>query len=579
MKRYWKDMSIANKILSVGAVIILLFSATLFGYLLPLLQQKILEEKETMLKNIMDMAVSAMEDTYAAEYSQKADAEEAKARLIRLVKHFRYGPEGKDYIWISDFHPRMIMHPFVEDLNGKDITDYKDPKGKRLFVEMVEVCRSPEKSGYVNYYWQWKDNKDKIVPKISYVRTFDKLGWIVGTGIYIEDVRGEVRSALLKIILIVTFIIALSGTILFAFRKAIRKEMTRLLHFTKRHSEGDLVQKLSVQGRDEFGILSEGLNESGSRMHSVISRVFIMADELATTSEELSSAADNFSTESQNTAATVEEVTSTLEEISAAVESIFVNVKDQHQRTQVIIDNIHKLYEIVSSVSNQMGDAMGVKSEIDHFIDLVQNKIKETLQLTESAAEGSREMLGATTLITDISDKINLLSLNAAIEAARAGEQGRGFAVVADEIGKLAEQTSANVHTISKIVNETEAKMADSFQSLNEAINAIQSIFNGLTSFTLSVNKAADLSKQDMEVNRVLQDDARHFLEKAGEILASMHEQKLAMEEIAKSVNMINNSAQNNSAGAEELNATAENISQAAENLKLEMDYFKLEEV
>ncbi len=576
MKQYWKDMSIANKLLAVGAVIILLFSATLFGYMLPLMQKKILEEKKKMLKNVVDMAVSVMDDVYVSSPPGKFDSEEARVRVIRLVKQMRYGPEGKDYLWINDFHPRMIMHPYRGDLDGKDITDYKDPAGKRLFVEMAEVCRSPEKSGYVEYQWQWKDNKDKVVPKISYVRTFDKLGWIVGTGIYIEDVRDEIRWALLKIILIVAVIIILSGGILFAFRSVIRKEMTRLLDFTRRHSEGDLVQKLNVQGRDEFGILSEELNESGSKMHSVISRVFVMADELATSSEELSAAADNFSAESQGTAATVEEVTSTLEEISAAVESIYGNVQHQHRRTQVLIDNIYRLYEIVSNVSTQMGDALGVKSEIDHYIDLVQNKIKETLRLTESAAGGSREMLGATTLITDISDKINLLSLNAAIEAARAGEQGRGFAVVADEIGKLAEQTNVNVNTISKIVNDTEAKMASSFQSLNEAINAIQNIFDGLTSFTLSVNKVADLSRQDMEVNQVLQDDAQHFLERADEILASMQEQKLAIEEIAKSVNQINNSAQSNSAGAEELNATAENIAQAAENLKLEMDYFKL---
>ena len=80
-----------------------------------------------------------------------------------------------DYVWINDIHPKMIMHPFMLFSYGSDLTDYKDRNGKKVFVEMVELCKR-QKSGYVEYVWPWYDDKEKIVPKISYVEVFEPWG-------------------------------------------------------------------------------------------------------------------------------------------------------------------------------------------------------------------------------------------------------------------------------------------------------------------------------------------------------------------------------------------------------------------
>jgi signal transduction histidine kinase len=99
----------------------------------------------------------------------------------------------KDYFWINDMHPNIIMHPYRTDLEGRDATDIKDPNGKRLFVACAEIVRQ-KGSGYVDYHWQWQDNPDKIVPKISFVKGFQPWGWVVGTGVYVEDVRSQILA-------------------------------------------------------------------------------------------------------------------------------------------------------------------------------------------------------------------------------------------------------------------------------------------------------------------------------------------------------------------------------------------------
>jgi PAS domain S-box-containing protein len=92
-----------------------------------------------------------------------------------------------------DTHPRMISHPYVPELNGSDLTDFKDQRGVRIFVEFVNVLKSSE-DGYVEYVWQWKDDPGRLVPKESYIKKFPPWGWIVGTGLYVEDVHREIEA-------------------------------------------------------------------------------------------------------------------------------------------------------------------------------------------------------------------------------------------------------------------------------------------------------------------------------------------------------------------------------------------------
>jgi two-component system cell cycle sensor histidine kinase/response regulator CckA len=193
---------------------VVLFGATIFMYILPRAETALMAEKREMVKELASTVCSLLETYEKQVQDGLLSRTEAQERAIRRVKELRYGPNNKDYFWINDLTPRMVMHPYQPGLNGQDLTQYADPNGVHLFVEMVEVAKD-RGAGWVSYSWQWKDDATRIVPKISYVYLFKPWDWIVGTGIYLEDVRSELRQWVRHLIItgIVVFLLiaALSG--------------------------------------------------------------------------------------------------------------------------------------------------------------------------------------------------------------------------------------------------------------------------------------------------------------------------------------------------------------------------------
>jgi PAS domain S-box-containing protein len=190
---------------------ILLFFLTIFFIIIPRFKDNIMLGKRQTIEELTRSASSILEKYESDERAGLMTREEAQKTAISRIQYLRYGAENKDYFWITDLKPNMVMHPYRGDLNGKSLLEFSDPHGKKLFVEMVNVCRK-NGQGYVEYMWQWKDDSSHIVPKLSYVREFKPWGWIIGTGIYIEDVKKEIVSLtrrLLTISLGISIIIAL----------------------------------------------------------------------------------------------------------------------------------------------------------------------------------------------------------------------------------------------------------------------------------------------------------------------------------------------------------------------------------
>ncbi len=146
-----------------------------------------------MIKELTNTAWSVLVKYENDEKVGLVSREEAQKTAISRIQYLRYGQENKDYYWITDLAPVMIMHPFRPDLNGKDLSNFEDLQGKKLFVEAVNIAKKYE-HGYIDYMWQWKDDSTKIVAKLSYVKIFKPWGWIIGTGIYIEDVKKEMND-------------------------------------------------------------------------------------------------------------------------------------------------------------------------------------------------------------------------------------------------------------------------------------------------------------------------------------------------------------------------------------------------
>lgn len=183
--------SISIRIGLPALLTLVLFVTAIFFFILPALEESFLARKREMIRELTESAWSILATCEGWEKEGVMSRKEAQDRAVAQIRNLRYGPENKDYFWINDMVPRMVMHPYRSDLDGRDVSNFQDPRGKRLFVAFVQVVRK-QGAGYVDYMWQWKDDPGKIVPKLSYVKGFEPWHWIIGTGIYIEDVHAEI---------------------------------------------------------------------------------------------------------------------------------------------------------------------------------------------------------------------------------------------------------------------------------------------------------------------------------------------------------------------------------------------------
>ncbi|EKD36185.1 MAG: hypothetical protein ACD_75C01609G0017 [uncultured bacterium] len=213
---------------------ILLFVIAIFFVLLPQLEESLVARKQEMIRELTETTWSLLENYRDRELSGELSRTEAQKRAILRIRTLRYGPEKKDYFWITDMVPRIIMHPYRSDMEGKDPSDFQDLKLKHILDEFVKVAQQPG-AGYVDYLWQWKDDPIKIVSKISYVKGFEPWGWIIGTGMYVDDVHAEIsriRKKLTVISLGILLIVTLLGV--YSIRQTMAADRERLGIFLER---------------------------------------------------------------------------------------------------------------------------------------------------------------------------------------------------------------------------------------------------------------------------------------------------------------------------------------------------------
>jgi methyl-accepting chemotaxis protein len=184
----FKHWGIFQKVMSISIILNVLMLMSAFFYLIPLVEQKLMDEKRNATKDVLDIAYTLIAAYDHKVANKEMTQEQAQKNALSLIEQLRY--RDNDYFWINDLEPKMLMHPNFPELDGKNLSKDQDPTGKYLFVEMVNVCKE-KGEGFVTYMWP-KPGTTQPVPKLSYVKLFKPWGWIVGSGIYFDDVQVEI---------------------------------------------------------------------------------------------------------------------------------------------------------------------------------------------------------------------------------------------------------------------------------------------------------------------------------------------------------------------------------------------------
>ncbi len=310
-------------------------------------------------------------------------------------------------------------------------------------------------------------------------------------------------------------------------------------------------------------------NRRGESIQNILSQTNSAATHLASSTDNLAEVTSSFSSGAQSQAASVEEITASVEEVTSSSDGIYTIAKKQAELSGRVAEDMESLHNIVTMMGDKMQDALAIRDNLNDMVGTSRSEIGELLDVMSTATSKFRNVQDTVSIIEDISDQINLLSLNAAIEAARAGEYGRGFAVVADEIGKLADNTSTNLKSISSMFNLTNDEINRVYARLEAFVDSLNTMIEHIAEFSHRVDLVVDLTKQDLELNRVARESIILVSTESDNILNATSEQKLALEEISNSLSVINGTTQEIAMKSKELTDTSKDIADSAQDLKV----------
>ncbi len=548
---HWKNLSIQTKIIIICSGIIVCFVATIIFYVLPNVENAIYDMKKEKIKDIVDTTVTTIEGMFQDSQNSNITEDQLRDNVIEYVKKIRYGQEGKDYLWINDFRPTMVMHPYRAEMNGQDLTDYKDPNGKRLFVEMADLCRNRD-SGYVNYIWQYKDNKSDLETKISYVRTIPKLNWIVGTGVYDIDIRkeikGRVRSLQTNLGIVFACIIAAMVALIILVSRNIKNGINLCIDLARKLADGNLQDRIDLNQKDEIGNLAANLNSSVAGLEQIVAETIVATQNLSQAVQEIASGNENLSQRTAEQASSIEEIAATIEEAASTIKQNAENSKDANKSSDEVSDIVQEAKNAslkAIEIAENGGKVMEKAVESIYEVNKASNKINNILKV-----------------INEIAFQTNLLALNAAVEAARAGEQGRGFAVVAGEVRNLAKRSASAANEISDMIKDSIEKVENGTKLVNKSGESLVEIIE-----SSKVNGAA-LEKVIRAIGKVSQ--------LISEIAVAGEEQRKGIEQLNTAVVEMDTMTQQNAALVEETATASEEMANQSQELIVMMDKFKI---
>lgn len=486
-----------------------------------LLSERVLlmQERQLGLQQAVETAHGFIAHFHAVVVKGKMTEDEAKQGALAAIRSLRYGVT--EYFFIQDYQLKMVMHPISSKLDGKDVSGLKDANGKFMSADMDKMAKT-NGSGSVFYMWP-KPGSETPVDKVTYVKAFEPWGWIIGSGVYVDNVDAVISSRLVKAgigsAMLAGLLLLASLLITRGLLRQLGGEPDVASDITQRIAAGDLDVAIDLKEQDQSSLL-HAIRTMRDSLSSIVGQVRAGSEGVATASAEIAQGNYDLSARTESQASALEQTAASMEQLSATVKQ---NADNALQASQMA----HAAQRAATQGGNAVTEMVGTMKHIN---------------------DSSRSIFDIISVIDSIAFQTNILALNAAVEAARAGEQGRGFAVVASEVRSLAGRSAAAAKEIKTLIGTSVQRVEQGTALVSKAGVAMAEVVN-------SIQRVTDMM------------DA---------ISTASSEQSAGVSQVGEAVMQMDQVTQQNAALVEEMAAAASSLKSQAQVLVETVSVFKL---
>jgi len=512
-------------------------TAVLISVSLMSLKDNLLEDRKIKTKHVVETVHSFLNYYYQLEQSGQITQKQAQKSAQQAIESLRY--DNDEYFWINDMNSVVIMHPINPDLNGKNLANLEDANGKKIFNEFVGVVRQSGE-GYVNYLWP-KPGHDAPQAKISYVKGFSPWGWVVGNGVYLNDMDQIFWQTLLRYSITVGILSLLIGGLALFIIHIITIQVTTLKNtMVAVKDSGDLRERVNISTQDELGDMARAFNHMMDNFQDIVSSVGL-------STQQLSGAINQMSDITESTITGVTQQRSETEQSAAGMNQMAASA----QQTAHIAEQAN---EATRNAHSQTENGLRIVEEASLSINELASEVEGASSVINALEDHTAKIESILDVIGGISAQTNLLALNAAIEAARAGEQGRGFAVVADEVRQLAQRSAESTQQIQEMIHE--------LQSRSKV--AVDVMDTSRTKAEATVERANEAG----ESFRTIAESMQEISSLNAQIMAAADEQSGVANEMSQNLISISNISEETEKGTGLIRDSSRELQQSAQNLE-----------
>jgi methyl-accepting chemotaxis protein len=607
------------KMFLAAFAVTLISGVYVIAYVLPQMEDSLMHEKEVKTQEEVEVASGMLQFCLNLERTGLITRTEAQTYALAALNGLRYGENGDGYFWINDYRPVMLVEPFRPDLVNSNVSDIQDERGNYIFQDMVALAQS-EGGGFYTYYWQYGDEQGHTAPKLSYVKTFEPWGWVVGTGIYTEDVT-QAMNTQRNYVLLAYGGVALAGLVLFwvLTKLVIGRPISRLVRTSKALADGNVEQEINLKSNDEIGALAEAYSGVVDYMKSMADATARLADgdmtvrvkprsdddvlgnafvQLVSKQRELigrtkaaaasvSQASIQLTKAAEQTAQTTQQIASTIQQVARGASEQASSLQQTAGGMEQLSKSIDQIAEGAQEQSSGVDEATGIVRKVTEAITNVSGNAQagaEAWKVTSSsAADGARMTHETAEGMRRIKKAMDVVSSRVTDLGERSGEIGRIVATI-DDIAAQTNLLALNAAIEAARAGEQGrgfAVVADEVRKLAErssvATREIASIVGGIQSGVREAVSAMQLGSKEVEAGNKLASDAGGALDnilersqrvgmQVEQILQAAHQLDSLSSGMVEAIDRINRIVEQNAAATEEMTASSEAVSKLIES-------------